>query len=109
MDLGSTDAGSGDEETETDFLDAVPRMFITLGLLFPWMNRDFILWNMTFPEMMMYYVIGTREHLKLTGLYVAPEKRDAIIPVQSDGMSHDALYDYYHNLQYDESSFQDLM
>lgn len=108
MDLGSTEPGSGDEEEpEIDFLDKIPQIFITLGLLFPWMNREFILWEMTFPEFMMYYVIGTREHLKLSGLYVSPNKR--MPPEISETSDHEQIYEYYHNRQFDESSIQDLM
>lgn len=57
----------------------------------------------------MYYVIGTREHLKLSGLYVSPEEKEEKRPEISESMSHEQIYNYYHNRHYDESTFADLM
>ena len=73
------------------------------------MTREFILNQMTFPEFMLYYAIGTKEHLKLNGLYANPETEETVDLGDPDECDHEQLYEMYHNRQYDPSSFADLM
>jgi hypothetical protein len=63
---------------------------------------------MTFPEFMLYYSLGTKEHLKLAGLYSDPDEPRATREI-SEESDHERLYNEYLNRQYDESSFMDLM
>lgn len=80
---------------------------ITLGLLFPWMTRKFILWEMTFPEFMLYYVVGTKTHLKLSGLYAGhgSERKKKEVTEIHEGMDPNAIYEYYHNQHFDPGSW----
>jgi hypothetical protein len=77
---------------------------ITLGLLFPWMTRKFILWEMTFPEVILYYTIGINKHLDLNGLgrgkRPIEEKMEQDIEITED-MDAETVYNIYHNRQFD--------
>lgn len=105
MDNGSG-SGTGPKE-ETGILELIPQVFVTLGLLFPWMTRKYLLWEIDFSELMLYYVLGTREHLKLAGIYVSPtNNREVSIDEESD---HEALYNQYKSRSFDASTLEGLI
>ena len=75
------------------------------------MNRDYVLYQMTFPEMMLYYSIGVEQHLKLSGLWCGDktEAKATPPPVLDESANHQAIWEYYHNQQFDPSTWENLV